>query len=107
MDTEYKMLHYELLGQLTDGAEDELKANEDKLAEHDDKCSLLSVCIRRLADKVPVTKSIQESEWRMLNVKFNGIRRDSKRLTHCSRLWIPNRRRDADKCAWIMSPSRL
>ena len=39
------MLHYELLRQLADEAEDELEANEETLAEHDDKCSLLSVRI--------------------------------------------------------------
>ena len=84
------MLHYELLGQLADGAEDELETNEN-LAEHDDTCSLLSVRIRRVADKVPVTKSKR----RMLNVNSIGQGRDSKRLTHCLRLWIPNRRRDS------------
>ena len=58
LDEEYTTLHYELFILLIEEADDELESNEEKLAEHDDKHSILSLRIKRLVNQASSEPSV-------------------------------------------------
>lgn len=71
LNEEYKTLHYKLLDLVLEEAEDEVELIEEKMADHEDKFSLLTLQVVRLSRQIAASAPRPEGE-RRLNLYASG-----------------------------------